>query len=234
MTAKSKKAASRGIEFLPSVDIGLIHANQHNPNKMNDREFKAVQESIESFGFIDPVTVRPHPTITGEYEVVDGEHRWRAATEMGLKEIPVIVGELSETDAKRLTIILNETRGMADRVDLGVLLSQLNDEIGFDELQLGLPFTSDAMQSLIELGEVDLPEYQTAEQVGPGSGGDAPESDPGAWVSVTFRIPSEVNALLEEAKERFRENPDLSLHNHEHIANGQVLEAALAELFASS
>ncbi len=66
---------------IQTVEVGKLHPNPWNPNRQDARTFEAERESIRNYGFIDPVTVREHPTINGEFEIIDGEHRWRAATE---------------------------------------------------------------------------------------------------------------------------------------------------------
>jgi hypothetical protein len=67
---------------------------------------------------------------------------------------------LEDVDAKKLTIIFNETRGQADPVELGALLAELSEKT--DDLQLGLPYESDELERLMgELGEdnEDVPEF---------------------------------------------------------------------------
>jgi ParB family chromosome partitioning protein len=59
------------------LPTGKIHAAEWNPNRQSEVVAKAQAESIELFGFIDPILVRPHPDHPDEYQLVDGEHRWR-------------------------------------------------------------------------------------------------------------------------------------------------------------
>jgi hypothetical protein len=123
---------------------------------MSTRVFQAEKESIEQYGFIDPITVRPHPTIEGEWEIIDGEHRWRAADELEHEDVPVIIlDDLTDAQAKKLTIILNETRGEADVALLGKLVADLRQDIELADLKLGLPYSDNELQHLTEVGSLD-------------------------------------------------------------------------------
>ena len=62
-------------------------------------------ESITDFGFIDPITC------TSDYTIIDGEHRWRAARDLGFTDVPVsVLDGLSEPEYRKLTIVLNGTK----------------------------------------------------------------------------------------------------------------------------
>ncbi len=66
--------------------------------------------SIRSKGLVQPIVVRPSPKTNGEYEIVAGERRWRAAQRAGLHTLPVIVRELEDRDVLELAIIENVQR----------------------------------------------------------------------------------------------------------------------------
>ncbi len=142
------------------VPIGTIHPNPWNPNRMDERTFQAERESIQIYGFIDPVTARAHPEVEGEWQIIDGEQRWRAAQEEGLEVVSLIPVELSDEAAMKLTVILNETRGEADVALLGKLLNQLREGGSEEELMLGLSFTTREVQQLTEIGREDWASFQ--------------------------------------------------------------------------
>lgn len=75
-----------------------IHPDPEQPRQQADAELRA---SIATHGLLQPITVRPHPAIIGEWMLVDGERRWRSA-EGVLEELPVIVREDQEIGAGRL------------------------------------------------------------------------------------------------------------------------------------
>lgn len=73
-------------------------------------------ESIREKGIIQPILVRKHPAKTGEYEIIAGERRWRAAALAGLHEVPAIVRELTDSQAAEIALIEN-----VQREDLSIL-----------------------------------------------------------------------------------------------------------------
>ena len=141
-----------------NIKIGLIKKNPWNPNQMDKKTLKAEKESIEKYGMVAPVIVRP---LKDKYQIIDGEHRYIVCSELGYKLIPsVIIEGLEDKDAKKLTIILNETKGSNDKIELGKLLGELEKDFG-DDLKIGLPFNDDDLNDLIEFGNVDWDKYET-------------------------------------------------------------------------
>jgi ParB family chromosome partitioning protein len=69
---------------------------------------KELVASVRQHGILQPLLVRPLPT--GGYELVAGERRYRAATDSGLTEVPVVVRELSNQEALQLALIENLQR----------------------------------------------------------------------------------------------------------------------------
>ena len=133
------------VDKLPSVRIVLpvtaLVANPWNPNKETPETFDRVKANITKYGFIDPVLVRKKNDT--EYEIIDGEHRWRAATEMGFAEVPCEVIDVDSFDAALLTINMNNLRGEDDPVKRGKIFKQLKNErpdlipmLPFDENQV--------------------------------------------------------------------------------------------------
>lgn len=140
-----------------AIQVTRIFPNPWNPNKTSPRVEAAILESIRKYGFIDPITVRHHPTEPFCYQIIDGEHRLEAAQALALATVPAIIVNLSDADAKRFTIIANETRGKADEVALGLLLEELEEELGSDAIK-GLPYYDQEFQELIQKAH----EYSTA------------------------------------------------------------------------
>ena len=152
------------------LKIAQVEANPWNPNKQNDRQYQAEIQSIQDNGFIAPILVRK----TGAtYQIIDGEHRWKALNEIierGLegkwnlpeltkaKEIPAIVLEVSDAQAKKLTIIMNETRGQADLSALGLLLAEIAPDLG-DALGIGLPYSEPQMAELMAIADFNWDDY---------------------------------------------------------------------------
>lgn len=207
-----------------TANVAELHPNPWNPNKMDTRTFAAEKESIGKFGFVDPVTVRRHPELPGQYQVIDGEHRVRAASDLGIGAVPIVVLDLADTEAKKLTVVLNETRGSADTLDLAQLLV----DIGADDANLreALPYSQEQLDTLLAMANVDLPDYS------PGGLADGDEGDE-PWQTLLVRVPSDVAALFEQAAGRVADSIDGELSGTDEIRNGQVLEALVADYLAS-
>ena len=146
-----KYKVERGVK-LSKADI---IPNDYNPNKTKPRQQSAIAESLKKYGQLLELVVRPNDN--GKYTIVDGEHRY---DELGDEVYCNIVHGLSDADAKKLTVILNETRGEADKIELAQLLSSLTDEFDFDELMVGLPYESNELEELIKLAEVDWEQFE--------------------------------------------------------------------------
>lgn len=95
-----------GVRSLPLAQIAL-------PTKQPRRYFdlQALQDlrvSIQTHGILTPLLVRP--VNEDIYELVAGERRFRAAQELGLIEVPVLVRELTDTDASEVALLENLQR----------------------------------------------------------------------------------------------------------------------------
>ena len=155
--------------------VDKLVPNDWNPNKMNERTYEAERESIREHGFIDPILVREHPSKRGFFEIIDGEHRWRAAQDEGYAEVLAdSLGKLSDIDAKRLTITFNETRGESDVALLGKLMVSINAEADGQEWWTGLPFSEAERTHYLELGAVDWDNFTPPQTGGDGEGNGTP------------------------------------------------------------
>ncbi|MBW4457737.1 MAG: ParB/RepB/Spo0J family partition protein [Nostoc indistinguendum CM1-VF10] len=93
-------------QFMP-LDQIVLPATQ--PRRYFDTEaLKQLTESIKQHGILQPLLVRP--VDDGKHEVVAGERRYRAATELALKEVPVVIKELDDNAAFQLALVENLLR----------------------------------------------------------------------------------------------------------------------------
>ena len=101
-------APQNGAQLAP---IELLRRNPEQPRKVfDDTELGDLEESIRTKGIIQPILVRPAPGAPGEYQIVAGERRWRAAQRVGLHQVPVLVRELDDLEVLELAIIENVQR----------------------------------------------------------------------------------------------------------------------------
>lgn len=88
--------------------IGTVAPNPNQPRTaMDETHIAELADSIRKVGVLQPIVVRPH---AGEYQIIAGERRWRAARAAGLEKVPVRVIMCSETEALALALIENLQR----------------------------------------------------------------------------------------------------------------------------
>jgi len=91
--------------------IELLRRNPDQPRKVFDEaELGDLEESIRVKGVIQPILVRPAPGAPGEYQIVAGERRWRAAQRVGLHTVPVLVRQMDDLEVLEIAIIENVQR----------------------------------------------------------------------------------------------------------------------------
>ncbi len=186
------------------VSISDIEPNPWNPNKMDAFTYTKALDSIKRYGPIDPITVRPHPSVKGRWQIIDGEHRWKAARDLGLKTFPIVdLGPIDDQTAMKLTVVLNELRGQYDPRAMSDLLSTLLESDSIDALVSDLPFTESSLAGLLNL-DIQWPTPETA----PREKKEKVEKD--RWVERTFRLPMSVNAILQSALDKAKDGEDVT------------------------
>lgn len=120
------------------VDIKKLHENTWNPNVQQDQNFEALKRDIErnNGNYQQPVLVRPHPEISGDYEIVDGAHRYRAMSALGFEEIVIVCENLDDKAARLKTISMNKLRGDFDTAMLATLIVDLQKTYGVSEKEI--------------------------------------------------------------------------------------------------
>ncbi|MGE3149851.1 MAG: ParB/RepB/Spo0J family partition protein, partial [Pseudorhodoplanes sp.] len=93
------------------VPIEFLRANPRNPRRnFAEAELAELSESIRERGIIQPIVVRAVRGATDAYEIIAGERRWRAAQRANQHEVPIVVLDVSDSEAMELTIIENVQR----------------------------------------------------------------------------------------------------------------------------
>ena len=91
------------------LHLDHLHRNPKNPNVMSPTQFAMLVKNIERYGFQDPIIVRPLES--GEWMIVDGEHRAKALEKLGYTEVPCVITELEDLDGAVSTLMLNKIKG---------------------------------------------------------------------------------------------------------------------------
>lgn len=103
--------ASAGAEGAREVPIELIHRNPDQPRTLfSEAELTELADSIREKGVLQPILVRPSRAAPGEYQIVAGERRWRAAQRAGLASVPALVREMGDNQAFEIAIVENVQR----------------------------------------------------------------------------------------------------------------------------
>lgn len=119
------------------VPVEALHPNPNQPRRsFNDEALTDLANSIREKGVIQPLIVRPDPERDGQYEIVAGERRWRAAQLAQLHELPVIVRNYSDTEMLEVAIIENIQRADLNAIDEAAGYRQLMDRFGHTQEQL--------------------------------------------------------------------------------------------------
>ena len=125
---------SQGVREIP---IELIHNNPLQPRKnFAEAELAELADSIRDKGVLQPILVRPAPQASGEYEIVAGERRWRAAQMARLAVIPALIRELNDDKALEISIIENVQREDLNPLEEAMAYSALMDRFRLTQDQV--------------------------------------------------------------------------------------------------
>ncbi len=122
MAPKKKSGLGKGLDALfldnstenQSGSVTQLSLNEIEPNREQPRKhfdeaaLSELSESIAMHGVIQPLLVRP--ISDGGYQLIAGERRWRASRMAGLTQVPVVIREMSDSEAMELALIENLQR----------------------------------------------------------------------------------------------------------------------------
>jgi ParB family chromosome partitioning protein len=128
-------APAQAFQDPTSLPIDSIHPNPVQPrvNFQIDR-LEELAASIRANGIIQPLIVRRHD---GQYQMVAGERRWRAAKMAGLAEVPVVVLEVAEPQLLELALIENIQREDLNPIETAHAYERLGRELGLSQEEIG-------------------------------------------------------------------------------------------------
>ncbi|MEZ8286886.1 ParB/RepB/Spo0J family partition protein [Vibrio splendidus] len=132
--ASHSQALSAEGEFT-EIAIGSLKPGVYQPRK--DIAPEALEElaaSIQSQGIIQPIVVRP--LAYGQYEIIAGERRWRAARQAGLKQVPCLVKKVEDKAAIAMALIENIQREDLNVIEEAQALERLQNEFELTHQQV--------------------------------------------------------------------------------------------------
>jgi len=155
---------------LQQLPVELLQRGKFQPRRQMDREaLDDLANSIAKQGVLQPIVARK--LASGDYEIIAGERRWRAAQQAGLDRVPVVVRELSDEDAMVIGLIENlqredlnpieEARGMQRLIDeFSMTHQQVADSVSRSRAAvsnlLRLLSLQSEVSSLLEQGQLDM------------------------------------------------------------------------------
>jgi ParB family chromosome partitioning protein len=93
------------------VPIELVRRNPDQPRRhFAQDDIDTLAASVREKGVLQPILVRPAPGVAGEYQIVAGERRWRAAQAAGLREVPVVIRDFDDAETLEIAILENVQR----------------------------------------------------------------------------------------------------------------------------
>lgn len=120
-----------------TLPINEIIPNKEQPRKTFDEgALQELADSITVHGVLQPLLVRP--LLSGSYQLIAGERRWRASRMAGLKEVPVIIRELSDSEAMEIAIIENLQREDLNPIEEAEGLQALIDKCDYTQEQVAV------------------------------------------------------------------------------------------------
>ena len=125
-TVSTASSAEEGKDGTLMVKLSKVEPNREQPRKNFDEDsLQELAESLKQFGMLQPILVQNRGDY---YEIIAGERRWRAAKIAGLKEVPVIVRELTDQEIVEISLIENIQREDLNPIEEAEAYEQLIKE----------------------------------------------------------------------------------------------------------
>ena len=126
--------SSPGARLL-EVAISAIRPNAYQPrSNFDDEGIASLAASIKELGVLQPVLLRPADN--GQFELIAGERRWRAARRAGLTTIPAIIRSAADQDALEQALVENLHRTDLNPLEEAAAYQQLVDDFSFTHEQV--------------------------------------------------------------------------------------------------
>ena len=125
-----------GVKDEKAVDGILMNINKVEPNREQPRKnfdedaLLELAESIKQFGVLQPLLVQDKKSY---YEIIAGERRWRAAKLAGLKEVPVIIKNLTDQEIVEISLIENIQREDLNPIEEAIAYKRLLTEFNLKQ-----------------------------------------------------------------------------------------------------
>tara|TARA_B110000090_G_scaffold204219_1_gene249971 strand:+ start:630 stop:1514 length:885 start_codon:yes stop_codon:yes gene_type:complete len=142
---------------LLQLPVELLQRGKYQPRRdINAEALEDLANSIRSQGIMQPLVARQ--LADGQYEIIAGERRWRAAQQVGLDKVPVIVREVSDEAAIAMALIENIQREDLNAMEESLALQRLQQEFQLTQQQVAdaVGKSRSAVTNLMRLTSLEL------------------------------------------------------------------------------
>lgn len=187
---------------LKVVKLEDVRPNTWNPKEKDHDNVKFIEQNIKRIGFNEPIRVREN----NGYEIVDGEQRWTASKNLGLKEVLIYnEGEMSDEEARASTLWW-QVQIPFDDIKLAYEVAQLSEE------DIELPYTAEEIEDFKAMANFNFDEYST----------ERPEDDVDGM--KTFKV-----ILGDEAYNVVMQAVNKVIAENDNISEGRAIELICAD-----
>lgn len=119
-------ASLSGAASIQELNIGLIQPNPNQPRREFDEErLEELASSIRALGLVQPITVQELGG--GQYQIISGERRWRAAQRAGLERLPAYIRPVRAEELMELALVENIQREDLNAIEIALAYQQIID-----------------------------------------------------------------------------------------------------------
>jgi ParB family chromosome partitioning protein len=139
------------------IPVDKLREAAWNPNRMDHALLERLKASIERYGLVQNLVVRPNGD--DSYEVLSGNQRLRLLLESGAEAVPCVVVELDDAQARLLAQALNHIRGQDDLGQRAALMRDVLKTMTEDQVLSILPEGATGLSGLASLGQETMAEH---------------------------------------------------------------------------
>jgi len=133
-TGESVDSSSTELHEIP---VSRVRPNQHQPRAYFDEEaLVSLTASVRELGVLQPILVRPLGD--GEFELIAGERRWRAAKRAGLPTVPALIRTVQDAAALEQALVENLHREDLNALEEAAAYQQLMEDFGLTQEKVAL------------------------------------------------------------------------------------------------
>ena len=124
-----------GSSAISEIDIARIVPNPDQPRRtFSEESLNELATSIRELGIVQPLTLRL--TDSGNYQIIAGERRWRAAARAGLTTVPAYIRTVSDSEMTEMALIENIQREDLNSIEVALGFKKLIDTYSLTQERL--------------------------------------------------------------------------------------------------